>query len=358
MSMDQKNTSDTSGINQIEDDLKRKKSALDSKERGHVNIMKRHPKAFAVLGAIATAALVIGMIATFGGVGMIDLAILGKTALALCTAGAAALTVKKGIDAYRGGSSERANLKNLERQVKKFKQLDHQEKLDKLSTEIDKKLVESLIGKGYDKDPSTSLDDSEITIKDKSGRSKVLSPQQSEIFRKIKKDEQDKLRQKDDKISELSADIKDINKLLHETQTKSLDSQLELFFKKFDLSYNSKATDDNKAKLLDDVADKIKKSDDSALDQDQKKELKSILAAAMGVKDNGKAVVVDGQDFIDLNGRQAIKTALNDKIDFSSPNPKLKTTDVTSTLSELSSLVTKEKAETVKRNSAAKSASR
>lgn len=331
-------------INELDKKIREQKNIVSRKEDSQ-NPIKKNPKASLAIASIVFAALVIGMIATFGGVGMIDGALLGKVILTAVTAGTAAFGAKKLYDTVKG-DKDKNQLRKLERIRDDFKRSQTKQKAKEAELALankkkeaeDQRMVDRAIKESWEKEG----DEVKKTNKGFIYTTAKLTPDQMALY-------EERL-----KLNEAKDALKDIKEKLSDTQTESIDNSIKILSTKLGMSdTDSNKTEDLKKLLSVDV----KKSDGADLDTSSSSPtngnlLKEVLQAGLGLDKDGKASIKqDSPDFIDPQGRINILKGLNDALEFDSTNsyPKFKdqagkTFDPT--FKELKELVAKEKKRT------------
>lgn len=314
------------------------KRKIVQKKEGSQNPIQKNPKASLAIASIVFAALVIGMIATFGGVGMINGVLLGKVVLTAVTAGTAAFGAKKLYDTVKG-DKDKHQLRELEKtrdslNRRKTEEIARAAKLELANLKEqarDRGKVDMVMGRGWKQDENEG--------NKFKGPGNIYGERIVELT-----DAQKRLHDAKKEASESA------NELL-KTQTQTLNSSIASLSTKLGMPDADLNKTEDLKKLLD--AD-VKKSDGSPLDNSgstNKDLLKEILQAGLGINSNGSGKISQGSsDFIDPLGRINILRELNKALEFDGNfGPKFKS-DTAKTdevkLDDLKKLVKKEKTRT------------
>ena len=322
----------------LDKEIEGQKKIVQKKE-GSQNPIQKNPKASLAIASIVFAALVIGMIATFGGVGMIDGALLGKVVLTAVTAGTAAFGAKKLYDTVKG-DKDKHQLRELEKtrdslNRRKTEEIARAAKLELANLKEqarDRDKVDMVMGKGWEK------------VENEGNKFKGPRNIYGKRIEEELTDAQMALYKARKEASEAKNDLLKI-------QTQTLDSSIKTLSTKLGMPDADSKNPKDLVKLLD--AD-VKKSDGSPLDDSgstNKDLLKEILQAGLGINSNGSGKISQGSsDFIDHQGRIAILKGLNDALDTPTggSNPKFKSNvdgskDVSTTLQDLKKIVDNKK---------------
>jgi len=313
----------------IQEAIKEQEKIVNNKKSGEEGgVISQNPKATLAITAVIFAVLVIGMIAAFGGVGMIDGAMLGKVLLTGATVGTALYGGYKVFKAIKG-DKDKKNLANLmkarqgiQRSEARVKLQSAQEALaQKLQLENDNHLVKRLLsGSEYEAD--------KVKYKDANGKEQTqiiadLTPQQKDLYEtgKAKKE-----------TIELKKQLEKAIKDLSETQIQTADTELQTLMTKLGVTGFDTNKKDEISSKIDNAADNVKKSDGGTLDASgsdtNKNSLKQILQACAGVGSDGNKIGADKTNYLDGQSRSAILKSLNEALDGATP-PKFKANEVT-----------------------------
>lgn len=299
-------------INELDKKIREQKNIVSRKEDSQ-NPIKKNPKASLAIASIVFAALVIGMIATFGGVGMIDGALLGKVILTAVTAGTAAFGAKKLYDTVKG-DKDKHQLRKLEKT---------RDSIRRMKTE-------------------------EIARQAKLGLDNI---------KEQARDREEELTDAQKRLHDAKKEALESAKELLKTQTQTLNSSIASLSMKLGISdADSNKTEDLK-KLL---SVNVKKSDGADLDTSSSSPtngnlLKEVLQAGLGLGSDDTIIAKGSPEFIDPQGRITILKGLNDVLanyDSANSTAKFKTNadrgnkEVDVTLNDLKCLVDKEKKRT------------
>jgi len=353
-------------LTEIDEEIKKQQKTVNLKKieekKGITKgVISENPKATLAVAGLVLAVLVIGMMMAFGGVGMINGAILGKVVLTAATAGTALYGASKLYKAIRGDKDQN-NLnslikvrKGIQRAEAKKKLQSAQEALDqKLQFEKDNQLVGRLLS-------GSEYEAGEVKYKDAKGRDQTqkiseLSEQQQDLYKlgKTKKDDSELKKQLEEAQKEAQKSIEDLSK----TKIKTADKQLQDLVTKLGVTdFDKDKTGANMVTQIDNVADKFKTSNDNDLDlaggSANKDILKEILRACAGVGSDGNKIGADKTDYLDGKSRLAILTSLREALD-GADTTKFKAdaagNDTSSTkLSEIQKKVSEEKEKTIER---------
>lgn len=352
------NEDNESGFNpkQLEEEIKNQQRIVNKKEES-LNTIQKNPKASLAIAGIVFAALVIGMIALLGGVGMIDGALLGKVVLSAVTAGTAAFGAKKLYDLVKG-DKDKNQLRKLERMRKDHRRMEVDKRAREAELELanlkkqaeDQRMVDRAFKEGWEKYGGEVKGTNKGYIRNSTVK---LTPDQNKLYEEMSK------------LDKANDDLKDITKKLSDTQTASLVNSIKILSTKLGMPDKDPKKIEDLKELLD--AD-VKKFDGNALDaggspSPNRDLLKEVLRAGLGLDKDDKSITQDSPHFIDAQGRIKILKGLNEALqDFDNSNPKFKDNasrndkEVVDTLVDLMKLVNSEKTRT--KEAKAKSAGR
>ncbi|MFM7620520.1 MAG: hypothetical protein ACKO47_02820 [Alphaproteobacteria bacterium] len=335
-------------LDKIQEAIKEQERIVNDKKSGEEGgVISKNPKATLAITAVIFAVLVIGMIAAFGGVGMIDGAMLGKVLLTGATVGTALYGGYKVFKAIKGDKDQKnlASLKKVKQDIQrsgaKDKLREAQEELkNTLQLENDKQLVKRLLaGNEY-----KVGEDEHVNYKDAKGREQTqkigeLSEQQKYLY----------------DIGKAKKELEEAIKELSKTKIQNADTQLETLMSKLGVTdFDKNKTGTAMVTQITDAVDNVIKSNGtSQLEDDDKNRLKEILRACVGVGSDGNKIGADKTDYLDGKSRLVILTSLKDALDGADPTKfKADTTagkDIPTTLSEIHNKIATEKGKTKER---------
>lgn len=320
--------------------IEEKEETIKNKEKDQ-GLTQKNPKASLAIASIVLGALAIGMIALFGGVGIINGEILGKAVLSAVTAGTAAFGAKKLYDLV--GDKDKNQLIKLERMRKDHRRMEVDKRAGEAELALanlkkqaeDRRKVDMVMGKDWEGSGQGNFKKKGY-ISDENVK---LTPDQNKLYEEMSK------------LDKANDDLKDITKKLSDTQTASLVNSIKILSTKLD----KPSTDPKKIEDLKELLDAVvKKSDGSDLDAGgssptNSNSLKDVLRAGLGLGSDGNRIKQESSEFIDAQGRIKILKGLNEALEFDSAGyPKFGATAEDKKLQELSDLVLKEKNRTAK----------